>query len=150
MGLPVFKDCCCLELKWGALIVAIVDLILAGAIGGLTVRLTASQNLVGLSGTGEIVWIVCLVVAIAHIVACILVIISVFKQNKNFVILYLITGLLRILIDIIFLIVLCVLYEFNSILGAAIILILCIVLGCYFWLVIYSWFRMLGGSTPVD
>ncbi|XP_020815652.1 uncharacterized protein LOC110189772 [Drosophila serrata] len=141
MGLPVFKDCCCLELKWGALIVAIIDLIFAGAAGG---------GGGSLSGTASILWMVCLVIHVAHIVACILVIVSVFKPNKNFVVLYLITGLLRIIIDIVFLIYLCVAYKFSSILVTAIILIISIVIGCYFWLVIYSWYRKLGGSTPAD
>ncbi|KAH8390202.1 hypothetical protein KR200_009693 [Drosophila serrata] len=151
MGLPVFKDCCCLELKWGALIVAIIDLIFAGAAGGGGGgKLTVCNNLLALSGTASILWMVCLVIHVAHIVACILVIVSVFKPNKNFVVLYLITGLLRIIIDIVFLIYLCVAYKFSSILVTAIILIISIVIGCYFWLVIYSWYRKLGGSTPAD
>jgi len=30
MGIPTIKKCCCLELKWGALIAVVVDWIFAG------------------------------------------------------------------------------------------------------------------------
>jgi len=36
MGIPVMKRCCCLELKWGALIAALGDWALTGAVVGMT------------------------------------------------------------------------------------------------------------------
>ncbi|KAH8285631.1 hypothetical protein KR054_011840 [Drosophila jambulina] len=139
MGLPVFNDCYCLELKWGALIVAIVDLLFAGGVGALAGN-----------STGEILWYACLAVHVVHIIACILVIVSVFVQNKNFVIVYLITGLIRVIMDICFLIAICCLIEIGHIIFLLVIVVLQILLAVYFWFVIYSWYRMLGGSTPAD
>ncbi|XP_037713574.1 uncharacterized protein LOC119549526 isoform X4 [Drosophila subpulchrella] len=140
MGIPVMKRCCCLELKWGALIAAIGDWALTGTVVGLTGYLRFGH---------DIIWYVAILIHIAHIVGCILVVVSVFVPNKKFVMVYLITGIIRILFDIAFLIYLCIL-VFNALVVAIIMTIIGIVLALYCWYVIFSWFRKLGGSAPVD
>ncbi|XP_016957755.1 uncharacterized protein LOC108029761 isoform X4 [Drosophila biarmipes] len=64
MGIPVMKRCCCLELKWGALIAALVDWGLAGTLVGMT--------------NSAAMWYVAVAVHVAHVVGCILVVASVF------------------------------------------------------------------------
>ncbi|XP_070139296.1 uncharacterized protein [Drosophila kikkawai] len=75
MGLPVFRDCCCCELKWGVLTVGIVDIILTLCLGG--------GNGSGYTGAARIVWFLALVIHVAHIVACVCVIVSVFKSWES-------------------------------------------------------------------
>ncbi|KAH8304134.1 hypothetical protein KR059_005302 [Drosophila kikkawai] len=150
MGLPVFRDCCCCELKWGVLTVGIVDIILTLCLGGGKTLLTPCQNLLGYTGAARIVWFLALVIHVAHIVACVCVIVSVFKPDKRLVIPYLITGICRAIIDTVFLILICLYVRIGDALFLIVIIVAIIVLGIYFWLVIYSWFRKLGGSTPAD
>ncbi|XP_017077165.1 uncharacterized protein LOC108111970 [Drosophila eugracilis] len=131
MGIPTLKKCCCLELKWGALIVAIVDVLLLGGVCG------------DLRGLGGVVWYVTVLVHLAHIIACILVMVSICVPNKKLVIVYLITGIIRIIFDIILLIYLAI--EGYVVLSIVIILI-GVLLGIFFWWVIFSWYKMLGGG----
>ncbi|XP_016957753.1 uncharacterized protein LOC108029761 isoform X2 [Drosophila biarmipes] len=135
MGIPVMKRCCCLELKWGALIAALVDWGLAGTLVGMT--------------NSAAMWYVAVAVHVAHVVGCILVVASVFVPNKKLVMVYLITGIIRILLDIAFVIYLCIEF-FENLLVAIIIGIIGLILAVYFWYVIFSWFKKLGGSAPVD
>nr|XP_016943497.1 uncharacterized protein LOC118876755 isoform X2 [Drosophila suzukii] len=137
MGIPVMKRCCCLELKWGALIAALGDWALTGAVVGMTSYLRL------------IIWYVAILIHVAHIVGCILVVVSVFVPNKKFVMVYLITGIFRILFDIAFLIYCCVLL-FNALVVAIIVTIIGILVAIYCWYVIFSWFKKLGGSAPGD
>ncbi|KAH8279410.1 uncharacterized protein [Drosophila bipectinata] len=144
MGLPTFSSCCCLELKWGALIVAIVDLIFCGGAAGHASIIRTGDIL-------NILWFLAVALHIAHIVACILVIVSVFVPKKEFPCIYLITALIRFIFDIILLIFIIIEFGFKGdTLITAIILIIYLVLTVYFWLVIYSWYRKLGGHTPAD
>ncbi|KAH8372834.1 hypothetical protein KR009_006115 [Drosophila setifemur] len=145
MGLPVFKDCCCLELKWGALIVAIVDLILGA------VYLRASNSCNSCSNLPYIMWICAVVFNFAHFVGIILVIVAVFVPNKNLVICYLITGIIRFIFNICLMIYLVIKYGFSDDpLISFIIILIYTGLAVYFWLVVYSYYRKLGGSTPAD
>ncbi|EDW32289.1 GL10510 [Drosophila persimilis] len=83
----------------------------------------------------NVVYYLSLIVSILHIVACVLLIVSIFEPKKELVILYLITGIIRVIVLIV-----------------GIIWLICygLVLTVYFWLCVYSWFKKLGGSTPVD
>uniref|UniRef100_A0A6P4FG37 Uncharacterized protein LOC108051330 isoform X2 n=1 Tax=Drosophila rhopaloa TaxID=1041015 RepID=A0A6P4FG37_DRORH len=143
MGIPTIKKCCCCELKWGALIASIVDLILVAAVAFDCKHFASSGSAM------EIVWIVILVIHIAHIVGCILVMVSICKPNKNLVICYLITGIIRFILDIIVLIYFIIKTEFEYVITICLIL-AGIGLAVYFWIIIYSWYKKLGGSTPVD
>ncbi|XP_037713573.1 uncharacterized protein LOC119549526 isoform X3 [Drosophila subpulchrella] len=129
MGIPVMKRCCCLELKWGALIAAIGDWALTGTVVGLTgcksyllthlLKTCPKPLFTDLRFGHDIIWYVAILIHIAHIVGCILVVVSVFVPNKKFVMVYLITGIIRILFDIAFLIYLCIL-VFNALVVAII------------------------------
>nr|XP_036669736.1 uncharacterized protein LOC118876755 isoform X1 [Drosophila suzukii] len=156
MGIPVMKRCCCLELKWGALIAALGDWALTGAVVGMTscksyfltyLLKTCPKPL--FTDLRLIIWYVAILIHVAHIVGCILVVVSVFVPNKKFVMVYLITGIFRILFDIAFLIYCCVLL-FNALVVAIIVTIIGILVAIYCWYVIFSWFKKLGGSAPGD
>lgn len=162
--ITVGKVCCC-ELKWGALIIAIIDLILTA--GGVGPSMWMKHD-----KTGEVFFYLCLIVYIAHIVACILMIISVFVNNKLLMILYLITQIIRIIFCIIIIIWVIILlltprskaeeaadiilerygnkYTTNDLIITLILGIVMLVLGIWFWIIGYSWYRNIGGSTPVD
>ncbi|KAH8353958.1 hypothetical protein KR067_006194 [Drosophila pandora] len=108
MGLPVFSKCCCLELKWGALIVAIVDLIFCGSAAGHSASKYSRINLL------NILWYVAVLLHLAHIIACILVIVSVWVPKKEFPCVYLITALIRFIFDIIFVIFIIIEFGFEG------------------------------------
>ncbi|XP_017132000.1 uncharacterized protein LOC108149112 [Drosophila elegans] len=163
MGWTIGKCCCC-ELKWGALIVAIVDMIMSAAVILETKYLAYYQswlNFVKLEehdhmGTLEIdydapsyyVWMVTLVIHFAHLVACVLVIVSVWMQIKKFVLAYLTIGIVRITYDLMFFIYVCV--EVGAMAVTLLLIFAGFGVAIFFWFVAYSWFKMLGSSTRVD
>ncbi|XP_039484542.1 uncharacterized protein LOC120447156 [Drosophila santomea] len=140
MAIPTIKKCFCLELKWGALIAALVDFIFAGSCVGCTTGYRDSD------GGLNFVWYAVALVHIVHIIFTILVIVSVFVANKKLVIPYLITGIIRIILDVIF-------FIFVLIDGtddvALVLIIINIVIADILWIVIFSWYKKLGGSADV-
>ncbi|XP_030373164.1 uncharacterized protein LOC115623098 [Scaptodrosophila lebanonensis] len=133
------KICCCLELRLGALIVGIIDLILVG--GGYRAMYYART-------AGDIIYFIGLVAVIAHFIACILVIVSYFKEKKIFPMVYLITQIVRLIIIAIGLIMILV-NGYTDWVGAEYYAWTAIIIGVsvYFWICIYSWFKALGGSV---
>ncbi|XP_043644134.1 uncharacterized protein LOC122613813 [Drosophila teissieri] len=142
MAIPTVKKCFCLELKWGALIAALVDLIFAGSIVGYTDGFRDSD------GGMNFVWYAVALVHIVHIIFIILVFVSLCVPNKKLVIPYLITGIIRIILDIIFFIFACIKMGDDDIV-ALVLIIIDIVLAVILWIVIYSWYKKLGGSADI-
>ncbi|XP_043644135.1 uncharacterized protein LOC122613814 [Drosophila teissieri] len=139
MAIPTLKKCCCLKLKWGALIAALVDFILSA--GTLAVFGDSDEVM-------KYIWYAFALVLTIHIICIILVFVSLCVPNKKLVIPYLITGIIRIILEIIFFILVCikkgddVLVLVSIIIGIVILVIL--------WFVIYSWYKMLGGSADSE
>ncbi|XP_017001176.2 uncharacterized protein [Drosophila takahashii] len=157
------KKCCCCDLRWGALTIAIIDMIMAAAVVLETKYLTYYQgwwiedrNDPDNIGKFEsnyypstyYAWMVTFVIHFAHLVACVLVILSVWVQLKKLVIAYLIIGSVRILYDLVFLIYVCV--EVGAVVVTLLLILGGFGVAIYFWFVAYSWFKMLGGSTRAD
>ncbi|EDW47685.1 GM20303 [Drosophila sechellia] len=142
MGIPTIKKCCCLELKWGALIAVVVDWLFAGAILGQTMYFKDHD------GGMNIVWFVVALVHIAHIVCIILVLVSLCVPNKKLVAPYLITAIIRVIIDIILFIFACIKLGDRDILGLVLIII-GIILAVILWIVVFSWYKKLGGSADI-
>ncbi|EDW90654.1 uncharacterized protein LOC6529996 [Drosophila yakuba] len=145
------RKCCCCELRWGALIIALIDMIATAAVVLETKYLAYYEDWC-MDHNEEVLessyyflayytWIIALFFHFAHLMSCVLVIASVWVQNKNLLIVYLITGAIRIIYDFIFFIYVCVA------IGAMTLTLLLI--GCgfgvaiYFWVVAYSWFKMI-------
>ncbi|EDW90653.1 uncharacterized protein LOC6529995 isoform X2 [Drosophila yakuba] len=141
MAIPTIKKCFCLELKWGALIAALFDLIFGGSCVGCTTRYRDSD------GGLNFVWYAVALVHIVHIIFTILVIVSVFVANKKLIIPYLITGIIRIIMDFIFLIF--VFIEDTDDVTSLVVIIINIVIADILWAVIFSWYKKLGGSVDV-
>ncbi|XP_068147780.1 uncharacterized protein [Drosophila tropicalis] len=144
---------CCCELKWGVLTIAIIDL----SVGKSNIYMYISTGMKS-SESGELLFVVALIILIAHIVGSILLIVSVFAQNKMLVVCYVVTQLTRIVICILFVIWIIIKLAGNEYYGRSkndliitlFIFTAMLVLGIWFWIIAYSWFRKLGGRTPVD
>ncbi|XP_033250382.1 uncharacterized protein LOC117189359 [Drosophila miranda] len=144
--IQIKKVFCLLELKWGMLLIGIVELILCSILGGVCRGMHV-----------DVVYYLSLIVSILHIVACVLLIVSIFEPKKGLVILYLITGIIRLIVLIVGIIWLICYGLGNKVHNyqpihteSIIVMIISLVLTVYFWLCVYSWFKKLGGSTPVD
>uniref|UniRef100_A0A6P4FUQ1 Uncharacterized protein LOC108051330 isoform X1 n=1 Tax=Drosophila rhopaloa TaxID=1041015 RepID=A0A6P4FUQ1_DRORH len=94
------------------------------------------------------VWMLTFVIHSAHLVACVLVIVSVWVQIKKLVFAYLIIGIIRIIYDLIFLIYICI--EVGAVIFTLLLILAGFGVAIYFWFVVYSWSKMLKGSSQVD
>lgn len=123
-----------IELKWGMLIIAILDMIL-----GLLGYLVSGQL------SGDPVWKYIMPICyFAHFIGCILIIISIFLQKHELVICYLITGIIR-LVFIIAILIIEIIRGYDDI-AMYLVEIIILVIGIYFWICVYSWFDQLGGK----
>ncbi|EDV56201.2 uncharacterized protein LOC6549355 [Drosophila erecta] len=149
------RKCCCCELRWGALTIALIDMIVVAAVVLETKYLAYYEDWC-MDHNNEVlessyntlayyIWIITLFVHFAHLMSCVLVIASVWVQTEKLPLAYLITGAIRIIYDFIFFIYVCVA------IGAVILTLFLIVGGfgvaIYFWVVAYSWFKMIRSAT---
>ncbi|XP_034476650.1 uncharacterized protein LOC117783374 [Drosophila innubila] len=123
-----------IELKWGMLIIAIIDILL-GVLG---------YFLSGALANDAIFRFVMPLCYFIHIIGCILIIVSIFVQKYQLVITYLITAIIR-MVFIIVAIVIQVINGYNDI-PMYIVEIIILILGIYFWICVYSWLVELGGK----
>ncbi|XP_032571609.1 uncharacterized protein LOC6608957 [Drosophila sechellia] len=151
------RKCCCWELRWGALIIVLVDMIVTAAVVLETKYLAYNEDwwIDHDMGTLEVsctstyyVWIITLVIHFAHLMSCVLVIGSVWVQSKNLVIGYLITGAIRIVYDLIFFIYVCV--AIGSVILTLFLIIGGFGVAIYCWILAYSWFKMIESPNRVN
>ncbi|EDV56200.1 uncharacterized protein LOC6549354 [Drosophila erecta] len=135
MAIPTMNKCCCLQLRWGALIAVLVDLLFTGSVQ----MSDKGSDILG------IFWYLGILVHVVHIVSIILVLVSLCVPNKKLVIPYLITAIICFIVDIIYLILLCIKADELNILALAINVIIKI-LTIYLWFIVYSWYKKLEGS----
>ncbi|XP_022228893.1 uncharacterized protein LOC111078499 [Drosophila obscura] len=140
------KVFCILELKWGMLLIGIVELILCACLAGICKGMHV-----------EIIYYLSMIISLLHIIACIMLLISIGVPKKELVIPYVITGIIRfivLLVGIIWLVVYGLTHKFYNYqpihTESIIVMLISLIIAVYFWLCVYSWFKKLGGSTPID
>ncbi|XP_017040809.1 uncharacterized protein LOC108087787 [Drosophila ficusphila] len=154
--LSTFRKCCCCDLKWGALIVAIIDMMMTAAVVLETKYLAYSvkdddidDDMISFDvGPNYFLWIGTLIIHFVHLVACVFVMISVWMQFKNLIIPYLIIGIIRFVYDSILLVYVCV--ELGPVYLTLLLILSGLGAAIFFWFVAYSWFKMLGESSSAN
>ncbi|EDX06890.1 uncharacterized protein LOC6734276 [Drosophila simulans] len=137
MGIPTIKKCCCLELKWGALIAVVVDFFF-----GSIVFFDADSERRSIN----IALYVLVLVYIAHIVCMILVLVSLCVPKKQLVAPYLITAIICVIVVVLFFIIVCIeMGELNIL--SLVLIIIKIILAVFLWIVVFSWYKKLAGSA---
>ncbi|XP_030373165.1 uncharacterized protein LOC115623099 [Scaptodrosophila lebanonensis] len=131
------KICCCCNLPIGAVIIAILDWILTGFQCILAWSLLHAQ-LIYTYIIGFLIF--------PHFISCPLVIISYFYRKKILPMIYLITGILRIISLIGYIIMLFIILDYRLEIISTTFQLIQIALGIYYWICIYSWYKALDSS----
>ncbi|XP_017077164.1 uncharacterized protein LOC108111969 isoform X2 [Drosophila eugracilis] len=144
------SKCCCCGVRWGAFVIAVLDMIMAATVVMETKYLAYYQGWFESNDKPSTYycWMVTLVIHFAHLVACVVVIVSVWVQINKLVMAYLIIGIVRIVYDLVFFVYVCV--EAGAVIITLLLILSGIGLAIYFWVVAYSWFKILSGSSPVN
>ncbi|XP_034653367.1 uncharacterized protein LOC117891801 [Drosophila subobscura] len=144
--IKIQKVFCLLELKWGMVLIGIVELILCATLAGLCKGMHVN-----------IVYYLSMTISILHIIACVLLLISVAVPKMELVIPYLIAGIIRfivLLLGVIWLVIYGMrhkIFNYQPIhTESVIVMVISFIISAYFWVCVYSWFKKLGGSTPID
>ncbi|KAM8711154.1 hypothetical protein ACLKA7_000310 [Drosophila subpalustris] len=134
--LTIDRIFCFLGLKWGILIIATVDT----AICAFGIYDADPQELMDY-------YLLAISIFVAHLVASILIIVSVFKNNKFLILLYLITANVRLIYTSVTFVWHNVMYSLYT--AHLILEYLILAISFYFWFCAYSWYKALSVSSTV-
>ncbi|KPU76225.1 uncharacterized protein Dana_GF26430 [Drosophila ananassae] len=145
MAIPTLDKCCCCELRWGALIVGIMQFLQFAYILGRAFIIETENDL------QQLVLHIAITIQAVFLVTSVLIIVSVWVPKKQLPCIYIILTPIEIIAEGILLIYICTILDLDGvgkIVEKAFVWLACFFLEVYFWFVIYSWYKQL--SSPAQ